>query len=66
MTEQMIGRDPITTNEMTLTPTNDGTLLSLLITYPDVETRDMVLETDMAEGMETSYARMESELMAST
>lgn len=63
-TEQMIGMDTSTTNEMTLTPVDDGTLLSLLITYPDVETRDMILATGMAEGMETSYARMESELMA--
>ncbi len=63
-TEQMIGMEPTTINEMTLTPTDDGTLLSLLITYTDVETRDMILETGMAEGMETSYARMESELMA--
>ncbi len=63
-TEQMIGMDPTTINEMTLTPTDDGTLLTLRITYPDVGTRDMILETGMAEGMETSYARMEAELMA--
>lgn len=62
--EKMIGMDPTTTNEMTLTPVADGTLLSLLITYPDVETRDMILETGMVDGMEASYARMESELMA--
>lgn len=63
-TEQMIGMDPTTINEMTLTPADGGTLLSLVITYPDVETRDMILETGMAEGMEASYARMESELLA--
>ena len=62
--EKMIGMDPTTTNEMTLTPVADGTLLSLLITYPDVETRDMILETGMVDGMEASYARMESELMS--
>lgn len=62
--EQMIGMEPTTINEMTLTPTTDGTLLSLLITYPDVGTRDMVLGTGMAEGMETSYARLEAELMS--
>lgn len=63
-TEQMIGMDPTTINETTLTPIEDGTLLSLVITYPDKATRDMILETGMAEGMEASYARMESELMA--
>ena len=63
-TEQMIGIDTITTNELTLTLVDDGTLLSLLITYPDAATRDMILATGMTKGMETSYARLESELMA--
>ncbi len=63
-TEQMIGMDTTLTNELTLTPTEGGTLLSQVITYPDVATRDMILETGMAEGMEASYARMESELMS--
>ncbi len=63
-TEQMIGMDPTTINEMTLTTVAGGTLLSLLITYPDVATRDMILETGMVEGMESSYARLESEVLA--
>lgn len=63
-TEQMIGMDTITTNELTLTTVDEGTLLSLLITYPDAATRDIILATGMTEGMEASYARMESELMA--
>ena len=59
-TERMIGTDgPSTTNEMTLTPVESGTLLSLVITYPDAETRDMILGTGMTDGMETSYARLE-------
>ncbi len=62
-TELMIGMDTTLINELTLTPTDDGTLLSQVITYPDLATRDMILETGMADGMETSYARMESELM---
>lgn len=62
-TEMMIGMDAVVINEMTLTPTADGTLLSQVITYPDVDTRDMILETGMAEGMEASYARMESGLL---
>ncbi len=60
-TEAMIGTDgPSTTNELTLTPVEDGTLLSLLITYPDADVRDMVLATGMTDGMEVSYARLES------
>lgn len=59
-TEQMIGMEgPGTTNEMTLTPVEGGTLLSILITYPSAEVRDMVLATGMTSGMETSYARLE-------
>lgn len=61
--ELMIGMEgPGTTNEMTLTPVTGGTLLSLLITYPSAEVRDMVLATGMTGGMETSYARLEEEL----
>ena len=64
-TERMIGTEgPSTLNEMTLTPVADGTLLSLVITYPDVATRDMILATGMTGGMETSYARLESEVFA--
>ena len=50
---------PGTLNELTLTPLEDGTLLSLVITYPDAAFRDMVLATGMVGGMETSYARLE-------
>lgn len=62
-TEHMIDTDyPSTVNELTLTPTSGGTLLSLVITYPSAEGRDMVLATGMTDGMETSYVRLESEL----
>ena len=64
-TEQMIGMDgPGTTNEMTLTPVEGGTLLSIVITYPSAEVRDIVLATGMTGGMETSYARLEDEVLA--
>jgi len=64
-TEQMIGMDgPGTTNELTLTAVEGGTLLAILITYPSAEVRDMVLATGMADGMETSYARLEREVLA--
>ncbi|MEG2422980.1 MAG: ATPase, partial [Glutamicibacter sp.] len=60
-TEQMIGTDyPATVNELTLTSNQGGTLLTILITYPDAQTRDMVLATGMTDGMEASYARLES------
>ncbi len=51
------------TNEMTLTPLGVATLLTLLITYPNVQLRDTVLATGMTEGMETSYRRLEAEAL---
>lgn len=51
---------PGTVNEMTLTPVAGGTLLAIVITYPDAATRDFVLGTGMVGGMEASYARMET------
>lgn len=63
--EMMIGMEgPGTRNEMTLVAVPGGTLLSLLITYPSKELRDMILGTGMTEGMETSYARLEREVLA--
>lgn len=62
-TERMIGMPGEgTVNELTLTATSGGTLLTLLITYPSVELRDMILATGMTDGMETSYVRLESQL----
>jgi uncharacterized protein YndB with AHSA1/START domain len=64
-TEQMIGIDgPATRNEMTLTEVDDGTLLSIVITYPSAEVRDTILETGMVDGMEASYARLEGTVLA--
>lgn len=64
-TEQMIGVEgPGTLNEMTLTPVEGGTLMTLLVTYPSRELRDQILATGMADGMETSYARLEREVLA--
>lgn len=60
-TEAMIGTDgPSTTNELTLTPVDAGTLLSILITYPDSTVRDAILATGMTDGMETSYTRLDA------
>ena len=44
---------------------NGGTLLSIVITYPSKELRDMILGTGMTTGMETSYARLEREVLSS-
>lgn len=64
-TEAMIGTGgPSTRNELTLTPLHEGTLLSLLITYPSKELRDMILGTGMTKGMEASYLRLERDLLA--
>lgn len=64
-TEQMIGMDgPGTVNEMTLTPVVGGTLLSIVITYPNAEVRDIVLGTGMTDGMEASYARLEDAVLS--
>lgn len=62
-TERMIGMEGSgTINELTLTPRDSGTLLSVVITYPSAEVRDIVLGTGMVDGMETSYARLEGVL----
>lgn len=62
--EWMIGQpDPAPVNELTLTARDGGTLLTLLITYPDAQVRDMILATGMTDGMETSYRRLELEVL---
>ena len=55
---------PESLNEMTLTPVEDGTLLTYVITYPSAEVREMVLGTGMVSGMEDGYARLEREVLA--
>jgi len=63
-TEMMIGMEgEPAVNELTLTPVEGGTLLSLVITYPSAEVRDIVLATGMTDGMETSYKRLEDEVL---
>ncbi len=62
-TEHMTGTDyPSTLNDMTLYEEDGATLITLLIEYPDSQTRDMVLATGMTDGMEISYRRLESVL----
>ena len=64
-TERMQGTDgPETLNDLNLYEEDGATMVTLLIEYPDKETRDMILATGMAEGMEASYARLESEVLS--
>ena len=60
-TEMMIGTDgPASTNDLTLTGVDGGTLLSMVMTFPDSAVRDSVLATGMTTGMEASFARLEA------
>lgn len=64
-TERMIGMPGNgIVNELTLTPLETGTLIALVMTFPDAATRDAILGTGMSDGMEISYARLESEVLA--
>jgi uncharacterized protein YndB with AHSA1/START domain len=66
-TEQMIGMEETTQNELILTPKpGDRTLISITIEYPSKELRDFVLGTGMIEGMEASYARLEGVNLANS
>jgi uncharacterized protein YndB with AHSA1/START domain len=70
-TERMYGDGipddaPGTVNELTLTPVEGGTLLAIVITYPDAAIRDLVLGTGMVGGMETSYERLEHTLLGAS
>ncbi len=64
-TEHMTGTDyPSTINDLQLYEEDGATLLTLIVTYPDAATRDTVLATGMVDGMETSYARLERDVLA--
>jgi uncharacterized protein YndB with AHSA1/START domain len=64
-TEHMTGTDyPSTVNDLQLYEEDGATLLTLIITYPDAATRDAVLATGMVDGMETSYVRLERDVLA--
>lgn len=65
-TEKMIGMEgPATLNDLQLYEEDGATLITLLVEYPDKQTRDMILATGMTDGMETSYARLEETVLAS-
>jgi uncharacterized protein YndB with AHSA1/START domain len=63
-TERMTGAPfPANINDLTFDEVDGVTLMTLLIAYPDLAQRDMILATGMTEGMEASYARLERELL---
>jgi len=63
-TERMTGAPfPPNTNDLSFDEVDGVTLMTLLITYPDMAQRDMVLDTGMTEGMEASYRRLEGDLV---
>jgi uncharacterized protein YndB with AHSA1/START domain len=62
-TERMVGMPGEgTVNDLTFYEEDGATLLTLMIEYPNNELRDTVLATGMVDGMEASYARLESVL----
>lgn len=64
-TERMTGTGgPETLNDLSLYEEDGVTLITLLITYPDAATRDMILATGMIDGMEASYARMQDRVLS--
>ena len=66
-TELMIGMEgPPSVNALTFTPTQAGTLVTLVVTYPSTEARDGALDSGMIDGMESSYARLESKVLDSS
>lgn len=63
-TERMTGAPfPATVNDLRFDETDGVTLMTLRITYPDQAQRDMILATGMTDGMETSYQRLEREIL---
>jgi uncharacterized protein YndB with AHSA1/START domain len=60
--ERMHLPDPTPDNHVvtTFAPDGDGTLMTMRMTLPDAAVRSAMLATGMADGMEASYARLES------
>ena len=63
-TEKMQNTEgPSTLNDLNLYEEDGATLITLLVEYPDKDTRDMILGTGMLDGMEASYARLEDAVL---
>lgn len=67
-TERMIGIEgQPNVNELILTPRPGGrTQIEVRITFPSKQVRDTVLGSGMVDGMEVSYARLESAVLSSS
>jgi uncharacterized protein YndB with AHSA1/START domain len=59
--------DPTPDNhvETTFEPDGTGTLMTMRMTLPNAEARAAMLASGMADGMEESYARLETEILRS-
>lgn len=55
---------PETVNTMVLTESGGRTTITLTVSYPSKEARDAALETGMKEGMDQSFARLDTLLRA--
>lgn len=64
--ERMHLPDPTPDNhvETRFEPDGDGTLMTMHMTLPDAQTRAAMLATNMENGMEASYARLENIISA--
>ncbi|WP_284163585.1 SRPBCC domain-containing protein [Frigidibacter sp. SD6-1] len=64
--ERMFLPDPTPENHVVtvFTPVEAGTRMVMTMSLPDASTREAMLATGMADGMEDSYARMEGLLAA--
>lgn len=63
--ERMQGTDgPDVLNDVTFYEEDGATLVTVIMEFPDKDTRDMILATGMADGMEESYKRLESTVLA--
>jgi uncharacterized protein YndB with AHSA1/START domain len=63
--ERMQGTDgPDILNDVTFYEEDGVTLVTVIMEFPDVGTRDMILATGMADGMEESYQRLEREVLS--
>lgn len=59
--ERMFGDDgPSTVQDVTLTALESGTLITQVHTFESVEARDQTLGSGMVDGIESTYARLDS------
>ncbi|MFD5213885.1 SRPBCC domain-containing protein [Microbacterium sp. NPDC058345] len=62
--ERMQGTDgPDVLNDVNFYEEDGATLVTVLMEFPDKDTRDEILATGMAEGMEQSFRRLESAVL---